>query len=558
VKAAPRKSTRRRNPGSTAVEKRGEERQAENASFPVVGIGASAGGLKAFRQLLEHLPIDTGMAFVLVKHLDPAHESILTELLSGSTRLPVSEVRDGMAVEPDHVYVIPRNTNMAIAEGRLRLLPREEARMRHRPIDYFLRTLAEEQKHRAIGVILSGTASDGTLGLEAIKAEGGITFAQDPRSARYDGMPRSAIAAGHVDFILTPEGIAAELARISRHPYVIPTTVIPLANDELYNRNLELTALNAEIEESRDYAEAIISAMPVPLVIMNADLRVHTANDAFYNTFKVSPGESEGRLIFDLGNGQWNIPRLREMLNDILSENSFFNDFEVTHAFEAIGRRTMLLNARMLSGPHGNPLRILLGIQDVTERKHTEEMRARLAAIVESSDDAIISADLNGVITSWNAGAERLYGYTTQETIGQPLTIIIPRERLDEETAILERISRAERVEHYETVRRRKDGALLEVSLAVSPIMNTQRQVIGASKIARNITARKQAEEALRESHVQLQSHAEELARFNSVAVGRELRMIELKKEVNELCRQQGQAARYPLEFEKKKKNTPG
>jgi PAS domain S-box-containing protein len=263
-------------------------------------------------------------------------------------------------------------------------------------------------------------------------------------------------------------------------------------------------------------------------------------------------------LIFDLGNGQWNIPLLRELLNDILPRNRFFNDVEVTHDFEAIGRRTLLLNARMLSGPNEESLRILLSIQDVTERKRAEETRARLSAIVESSDDAIISTDLNGVITSWNAGAERLYGYMAQETIGQPVTIIFPPERRDEESAILESISRAERVEHYETVRRRKDGALLDVSLAISPIQNTQGQVIGASKIARNITARKQAEEALRESHVQLQSHAEELARFNSVAVGRELRMIELKKEVNELCRQQGQAARYPLEFEKKKKNTPG
>ena len=193
-----------------------------NRAFPVVGIGASAGGLEAFGKLLEHLPVDTGMAFVLVQHLDPTHESLLTQLLSRNTGMVVSEVIDGMAVAPNHVYVIPRNTNMAIVEGVLRLLPREEARGRHRPIDYFLRTLAEDQGDRAIGVILSGTASDGTLGLEAIKADGGIAFAEDPESAKYDSMPRSAIASGHVDFVLTPEGIAKELARISRHPYVTP------------------------------------------------------------------------------------------------------------------------------------------------------------------------------------------------------------------------------------------------------------------------------------------------------------------------------------------------
>ncbi|HKQ74714.1 MAG TPA: chemotaxis protein CheB [Blastocatellia bacterium] len=220
--APPRKYARQHEPDTSTAKKRGEERQAVNTSFPVVGIGASAGGLEAFRQLLERLPVDTGMAFVLVQHLDPTHDSILTELLSRSTQMPVSEVRDGMAVAPDHVYVIPRNSNMTIAGGVLRLLPREEARGRHRPIDYFLRALAEDQSHRAIGVILSGTASDGTLGLEAIKAEGGITFAEDPKSAKYDSMPRSAIAAGHVDFILTPKDIARELARLSRHPYVTP------------------------------------------------------------------------------------------------------------------------------------------------------------------------------------------------------------------------------------------------------------------------------------------------------------------------------------------------
>ncbi len=180
----------------------------QSRTFPVVGIGASAGGLEAFRRLLEHLPTDTGLAFILVQHLDPKHESILAEILSRSTSMPVSEVADGIRVEPDHVYVIPRNANMAIKQGALRLLPREETRGQHRPIDFFLRSLAEEKSNRAIGVILSGTASDGTLGLEAIKAEGGITFAQDAKTARYDGMPRSAISAGCVDFELPPNLIA--------------------------------------------------------------------------------------------------------------------------------------------------------------------------------------------------------------------------------------------------------------------------------------------------------------------------------------------------------------
>src|SRR5262245_25505971 len=140
-------------------------------TFPVVGIGASAGGLEAFRQLLDHLPNDTGMAFVFVQHLDPARESILAELLSRSTDMPVKEVKHGMRVEPNCVYVIPPNTNMTIANGALLLAPREETRGQHRTIDSFMRSLAEEKRNRAIGVILSGTPSDGTLGLAAINAE---------------------------------------------------------------------------------------------------------------------------------------------------------------------------------------------------------------------------------------------------------------------------------------------------------------------------------------------------------------------------------------------------
>ena len=160
------------------------------------------------------------MAFVLVQHLDPKHESMLKELLSKATRMPVSEVKNGMPVEPNHVYIIPPNTNMGISERVLSLTPRTEIRGQHMPIDRFFRSLAEDQRNSAIGVILSGTASDGSLGLKAIKAEGGITFAQDEKTAKYGGMPHSAIASGAVDFVLPPEGIAEELIRIGQHSYL--------------------------------------------------------------------------------------------------------------------------------------------------------------------------------------------------------------------------------------------------------------------------------------------------------------------------------------------------
>jgi len=190
-------------------------------AFPIVGVGASAGGLEAYRHMLQALPRDAGAALVLVQHLDPTHTSLLSEILARSTSMPVREVQGELAVEPNHIYVIPPGRTMVIAGGVLRLLPREQTRSPHRPIDVFLRSLAESQRHLAVGVILSGTGNDGTQGLEAIKAEGGITFAQD-ETAQHDGMPRSAIAAGCADFVLPPEAIARELARIGHHLTSIP------------------------------------------------------------------------------------------------------------------------------------------------------------------------------------------------------------------------------------------------------------------------------------------------------------------------------------------------
>jgi two-component system, chemotaxis family, CheB/CheR fusion protein len=183
--------------------------------FTVAGVGASAGGIEAMSQLLAALPLDTGLAFVMVAHLDPTHESLLAEILGRATRMPVEQVRDGMAVLPNHVYVIPPNAALTLARGVLRLTPRSEPRGTPRAIDEFLGSLAGEQGFASIGVILSGTAHDGTLGLAEIKAAGGITFAQDA-SALHDSMPRSAEAAGCVDFVLPPAQIAAEIARIGR------------------------------------------------------------------------------------------------------------------------------------------------------------------------------------------------------------------------------------------------------------------------------------------------------------------------------------------------------
>ena len=386
-----------------------------------------------------------------------------------------------------------------------------------------------------------------------------------------------------------------------------------------------------QLRKAAEFFRGVMNTVVEPLLVLDVDLRVLMANEPFFRTFKVSADETINKFFYSLGNGQWNIPKLRTLLEDVLPKRLIVRSFTVEHDFESIGPRTMLLNAHTLSStPDAEPM-ILLAIEDVTERKQAEaalreseerfralfdlgpvavyycdasgviqnfnhraeelwgrapahgdtderfcgsfkmfrpdgsfmphedwpmaevvsgkiqevhdqevlierpdrskivvvvnirplknqlgevtgavncfydiserklaeEAMARLAAIVESSDDAIIGKDVNGIIQTWNAGAERLFGYTRQEAVGCSVTLLIPPDRVDEEPAILERIRRGEHIEHYESVRRRKDGRLLDVSLTISPIVDANGQVVGASKIARNITERKLAEAAL-------------------------------------------------------------
>jgi len=184
-----------------------------DSPFPVVGIGASAGGLDAFKKLFAAMPGDPGMAFVLIPHLDPTRESLMVELLAKQTTMPVAEARDGMPVHRNHVYVIPPNADLAIEDRVLRLVPPPPGRGAHTAIDAFLRSLAADQRENAVGIILSGTGGHGTLGITDIKAAGGMVMAQAPDSAEHGQMPRSAIATGLVDHVLPPEQMPEALVR---------------------------------------------------------------------------------------------------------------------------------------------------------------------------------------------------------------------------------------------------------------------------------------------------------------------------------------------------------
>ncbi|RJQ43349.1 MAG: PAS domain-containing protein [Nitrospiraceae bacterium] len=227
-KRAVKKSIIRKKPGevkqtkitpSAPITINASDQKSLNRNFFIAGIGASAGGLEAFQDFFTHMPPDSGMAFVLVPHLDPTHKSIIGEILKKYTEMKIIQAEDGLKVRPNCIYLIPPDKNIAILHGTLQLIePAERRGLRH-PIDYFFRTLAEDQGEKAVAIILSGTGTEGTLGIKAVKGEGGLVIVQDPKTAKYDGMPRSAITTDMVDYILPPANMPEMLMKFLSRPH---------------------------------------------------------------------------------------------------------------------------------------------------------------------------------------------------------------------------------------------------------------------------------------------------------------------------------------------------
>jgi two-component system, chemotaxis family, CheB/CheR fusion protein len=184
-----------------------------------VAIGASAGGLEAIEDFFTHMPADSGLGFIVIQHLSPDYKSLMVELLSKKTSMPVNRAEDGLKVLPNQVYLIPPKKNLTIFHGKLLLTEQDHGRGINLPIDVFLRSLAEDQGEKAIGIILSGTGSDGMRGVRLIKENGGMVMVQDEESAKFDGMPRSAISTGLPDFVLRPSDMPPQLLSFIKRPY---------------------------------------------------------------------------------------------------------------------------------------------------------------------------------------------------------------------------------------------------------------------------------------------------------------------------------------------------
>lgn len=245
------KSKSKKN-GSRALSHESGPPECASPPFPIVGIGASAGGLEALEQFLRHVPEKSGMAFVIVQHLDPTHKALLAELLQRATAMPVQQVEDRMRVKADCVYVIPPDHDMSILHGVLHLFKPAAPRGLRLPIDFFFRSLAEDQQERSIGVILSGMGSDGTLGLRAIKEKAGLALAQDPASAKFNSMPRNVIDARLADVVAPVQELPAKLLALMRHARVVTSFAPPL--EENTQSGLEKIILLLRIKTGNDFS----------------------------------------------------------------------------------------------------------------------------------------------------------------------------------------------------------------------------------------------------------------------------------------------------------------
>jgi len=348
-------------------------RAQQEKGFPIVGIGASAGGLAAFEAFFSGMPADVepGMAFVLVQHLAPDHKSILTDLIRRYTRMQVFEVEDGMTVQQNCAYIIPPNRDMAFHSGTLQLMEPASPRGLRLPIDFFFRSLAQDQRERAIGIVLSGTGSDGTIGVRAIKGEGGMVMAQSPESTEYDGMPRSAIGTGLVDYELLPADMPAQLMAYAAHAFgkmPVPT-VAPTPRTE---NVLKKIFILLRAQTGHDFSQYKPSTINRRIERRMAIHQIETM-DGFVKYLQQTPAEVEA-LFRDLLIGVTNFfrdPEAFKALEDLIIPRIF--------AGKSTGGAIRVWSAGCSTGEEAYSLAILLA-------ERAEEMKQSFKVQVFATD----------------------------------------------------------------------------------------------------------------------------------------------------------------------------
>ncbi|MCB0343296.1 MAG: PAS domain S-box protein [Pseudobdellovibrionaceae bacterium] len=508
---------------------------AQSLSFPVVGIGASAGGFDAASELFKRLPEKTGMAFVFIQHLDPNASSNLPEMLSYTTKIPVTAISNGMLLKPNNIYVMVPNTFIQLEKGAFKVTSRDEVpKAEYLPIDCFLCSLAQEQKNLSVGVILTGLGSDGSEGIKAICAEGGFTYAQDEASVAYASMPRRAVATGCIDLILPAEKIAEELEHLSKHPPVkhelnfvqeltkakenlheiiagqeaaneelesfnkkilSSNEELQTAREEVQSSNKELSALveelhcrNREIANINDDLNNILISSRIPVVILDAELCVRRFTQPATKLFRLVSADV-GRSIRDI--------KLSIKLSDLEELSATVVDLMVPQMKQVCDDEGYWysMNIHPYRASDNKVDGVVVSFEDIHAFKTSEFERERLlATIIRDSYDAVTIQDSVGRIALWNKGAKSMYGYSESEAVKMNIQDIIPEGKRKEELECLQKVIGGGVISSYETKRLTKDGRTLDVWLTITALTNEKGVVEFVATTERDITERKYGE----------------------------------------------------------------
>jgi len=435
-------------------------KQLTEVCCPIVGIGASAGGLVAFKKFFNHMPDDSGIAFVLVPHLDPSHQSLMVELLSHHTEMPVCEVNDGQAIEANHVYIIPPAEYLAIENGKLRLSKPPQPNRIETAIDHFLNSLADDQAERAIGVILSGTSSHGSAGLQAIKANGGMVMVQQPETAEYDAMPQNAIATGIVDYILPPEEMPATLIRYVQHACVSG------AWQPMEPANTELDALRIQT----DRLLRMVDHLPAGAVYRENDhLTINRAAERItgYSREELATPDQWFEKLYG--------KREQEIRQQYQAERAagFPRQTGPIALTRKNGEQRFVEFAAYRFDEHEVWI-----MHDVSKRQESEaalrDREERLRAVMDNAAEAIIVIGTDGLVTDLNNAAEKLFGYAANEIISHNVSMLMPSPyREAHDSYIAHYLQTGEpRVlnQSRELPGRRKDGSTIPLELTITEV----------------------------------------------------------------------------------------
>jgi PAS domain S-box-containing protein len=532
---------RRREPRQDAAEV-GKPKERDNCPVIVVGIGAPAGELESVRRLLAAVPRGRGVAFVLIQHPQPPHENLTAALLADHTALPVVEGADGMPVLADRVHVIPPGVFLNIGECRLTFLAPAHCERLRMPIDHFFCSLATDQRHRACGVLLSGTGSDGIMGLSEIKAAAGRTLAEAPVDGQVPSSLQSAIEAGTVDALMPTEALAG--------------AIVAQAEQIIEETRKTYAAIRAERQRLYD----VLETLPVYVVLLSEDYHVPFANRFFRERF----GESHGKRCYEY---LFNRTEACE-----ICESYTVMKTKAPHRWEWTGPdgRDYDIYDFPFTDADGSRLIMEMGI-DITEVKKAQaalqamnetlehrvaertaalrESQKELQVILDSVPAIIFYKDKENRFIRTNKAFEDALGLPKEGLEGKSLFDLFPREQAeaywrDDQEVIASGKEKVGIVEPMQTPQ-----GMRVVRTDKVPSLDESGNVIGVIGFAVDITEQQRAEAEIQRHIAELQAANDELARFNRAAVDRELRMIELKKQVNELCAKAGLPARYPLDF---------